>query len=153
MPSGKGCLPAQLCLLTLLLFVHVGVSQKENSEGPVSGAGASSEEPSGNKEEKKVTLAKEDRSSRFDCEEGYHFEPHIGCTVDPKEDSVSSETRVLVMVLAIIFGVGVPCLVLVGLCILWDLRKAEKETENDIEAKSENSKGNAEVQVQVENKK
>jgi len=137
----------------LLLFVHAGVSQKRKSEGPVSGAGASSEEPSGDEEDKEVTLAKEERSSRFDCEEGYHFEPHIGCTMDPEEDSVSSETRVLVMVLAIIFGVGVPCLVLVGLCILWDLRRTEKETENDIETTSEKSKGNDEVQVQIENKK
>jgi len=119
----------------LLLFFHGGVSKKQKTEIAPSADGASSEKD----ETEQVNLVSEWSSGVFDCKEGYHFEPHIGCTTDEEKGSVSHETRALVMALAMIFGVGVPCLVFVGLCALWDVRKMEREGENDFEAKSKDT--------------
>lgn len=130
---------AELCVLALILLAERGISQEDGAEALPVGKLSSEEPATANTELSSPVADGNDDEDPFACPEGQHFEPHIGCTKGPRRYSVSYDLRILAMALATLIGVGVPCLVFIGLCFLLsdkDEEEVEAEDDDDIEAKA-----------------
>jgi len=128
------CTVAEMCVLALILLAERAVSQEDSADTPAGGDLSTRDPPATD-----TGLAPpEDADDPFPCPEGQHFEPHVGCTKGPRRYSVSYDLRVLAMALATVIGVGVPCLVFIGLCFLLANKikeEGEEDEEDDVEAK------------------